>query len=86
MHCDVVNVQPHFNFSDEIVILNMLIFCEAQDMGWVWGWRGWGGEGCVESAAVAEVDITEILAAGKDSMDFFSAVMYLTQQGISLVQ
>ena len=46
--------------------------------------RGWGGGG--ESAAVAEVDIAEILAAGKDSMDFFSAVMYLTQQGISLVQ
>ena len=61
----------------------MLTFCEAQDMGWGWGWRGWGwrgGWGGGESAAVAEVDIAEIPAAGKDSMDFFSAVMYLTQQ------
>ena len=22
-YCDVVNVQPHFNFSDEIIILNL---------------------------------------------------------------
>ena len=22
MYCDVANVQPHFNFSDEIIILN----------------------------------------------------------------
>ena len=23
VYCDVVNVQPHFNFSDEIIILNL---------------------------------------------------------------
>ena len=23
MHCDVVNVQPRFNFSDGIIILNL---------------------------------------------------------------
>ena len=23
MYCDVVNVQPHFHFSDEIIILNL---------------------------------------------------------------
>ena len=23
MYCDVVNVQPRFNFSDEIIILNL---------------------------------------------------------------
>ena len=23
MYCDVVNVEPHFNFSDEIITLNL---------------------------------------------------------------
>ena len=23
VYCDAVNVQPHFNFSDEIIILNL---------------------------------------------------------------
>ena len=26
MYCDMVNVQPRFNFSDEIIILNLEFF------------------------------------------------------------
>ena len=29
VYCDVFNVQPCFNFSDEIIILNLEYFCSS---------------------------------------------------------
>ena len=42
LYCDVVNVQPCFNFYDEIIILNLecVFVCVCVGVG------GWGGE-CV---------------------------------------